>query len=30
VRRLTEENMGHEADEFAAALSADLILPEDF
>jgi hypothetical protein len=30
LRRLTRENMEHEAGELAAALSADVILPEDF
>lgn len=30
LRRLTQANMAEEIDRFAAALSADLILPEDF
>ena len=30
LRRLTEANMNEEIERFAAALNADLILPEDF
>jgi hypothetical protein len=30
LRQLTRVNMGEEADQFAAALAADRILPEDF
>jgi hypothetical protein len=30
LRRLTQANMSEEIDRFAAALNADLILPEDF
>lgn len=30
LRRLTEANMAEEIERFAAALNADLILPEDF
>ena len=30
LRRLTQANMTEEIERFAAALNADLILPEDF
>jgi hypothetical protein len=30
LRRLTQTNMNEEIERFAAALNADLILPEDF
>ncbi|MFN2612539.1 MAG: hypothetical protein ABR536_04115 [Solirubrobacterales bacterium] len=30
LRRLTRENMQAEAEDFATALAADLVLPEDF
>jgi hypothetical protein len=30
LRRLTQANMSEEIDRFAAALAADLVLPEDF
>jgi len=30
LRRLTQANMSEEIERFAAALNADLILPEDF
>ena len=30
LRRLTQANMAEEIERFAAALDADLILPEDF